>query len=133
MTVIQEDMRAIHHRFGSESFDVITANPPYIPLGSGKRNLNSEQFMARHEINISMTELLSTCHYLLKKKGRLYLIHRADRLVPVIVKLKSFHLEPKTLQFIYTRKTNNAKRILIEARKEAGTELKVLPPQILDQ
>jgi tRNA1Val (adenine37-N6)-methyltransferase len=131
--IIQDDMKNLYGRFQGESFDVITANPPYIPLGKGKPSIKNEQLLARHEINVNMDGLVSICSYLLKKRGRFYLIHRADSLVPIIMMLKKYHLEPKILQFVYTRKNHGAKRFLIEARKEGGTELKVLVPLILNR
>jgi tRNA1(Val) A37 N6-methylase TrmN6 len=76
---------------------------------------------------------MSIGSYLLKKRGRFYLVHRADRLISVIMALKKYRLEPKTLQFVYTRKNNKARRFLLEARKNGGTELKVPAPMFLDR
>ncbi len=132
ISVISDDMRNLFKQFQSESFDVATANPPYIPLGKGKQNVRNSQLLARHEVNIDLESLISICHFLLKKRGRLYLIHRADRFVPVVMLLKKYQFEPKLLQFIHTRKNEKAKRFLIESRKEGGTELEVLSPRLLN-
>ncbi|MBN2395689.1 MAG: methyltransferase [Candidatus Atribacteria bacterium] len=131
MIMIREDMRNLPKGFKAESFDVVTANPPYITKGRGKQSERGEQLLARHEINVTMEDLVSIGYYLLKKRGRFYLIHRADCLVPVMMVLKKYLLEPKLLQFVYTRKDGLAKRFLLEARKEGGTELKVLQPIFL--
>ncbi len=132
ISVISDDMRNLFKQFQSESFDVATANPPYIPLGKGKQNIRDSQLLARHEINIDLESLISICNFLLKKRGRLYLIHRADRFIPVVMLLKKYQFEPKLLQFIHTRKNEKAKRFLIESRKEGGTELEVLSPRLLN-
>ncbi|MFW5804082.1 MAG: tRNA1(Val) (adenine(37)-N6)-methyltransferase [bacterium] len=131
--VIHDDMKNLKNQFCNESFDVIITNPPYIPAGKGKLSATDEQLLARHEINMNLETMMSICSYLLKKRGRLYLVHRADSLIPVIMILKKYLLEPKTLKFVYTKKNNNAKRFLIEASKDGGTELKVLAPLFLNQ
>ena len=131
--IIQEDINNLREKFSGEYFDVITVNPPYIPGGRGKSSSNNEQLIARHEININLDNILKISSYLLKQRGRFYLIHRADFFIPVIMALKKHSFEPKVLQFIYTKKDREAKRFLCEARKEGGTELKVLTPIFLEQ
>lgn len=129
--IVQEDINKLKEKFPSEYFDVITTNPPYIPAGRGEISSNESKLIAQHEININFDCLLKISNYLLKKGGRLYLIHRADVFIPVINTFKKYLFEPKVLQFIYTKKDSPAKRFLLEARKEGGTELKVLPPMCL--
>lgn len=131
--VINEDIKKLKKQFPAESFDVITANPPYIAAGKGKISVNPEQLLARHEINMTLDKMAAIGSYLLKKRGRFYLIHRADSLISVIMTLKKYKLEPKTLQFVYTRKNNNARRFLLEARKNGGIELKVPAALFLDR
>ncbi len=130
--ILHDDIRNLRDQFRSESFDVITANPPYIPAGKGKQSATDAQLMARHEINMTLDSMILICSYLLKKRGRLYLIHRADSLIPLIITLKKYQLEPKVLQFVFTKRNQHAKRFLVEARKEGGTELKVLAPLFLN-
>ncbi len=131
--IIQENINNLREKFSGEYFDVITVNPPYIPEGRGKTSSNNEQLIARHEININLDNMLKIGNYLLKKGGRLYFIHRADIFIPVITALKKYSFEPKVLQFIHTKKDREASRFLCEARKEGGTELKVLTPIFLEQ
>jgi tRNA1Val (adenine37-N6)-methyltransferase len=131
--VINDDIKNLKKQFPGEFFDVTTVNPPYIQAGKGKISETTEQLLARHEINMTLDNMAAISSYLLKKRGRFYLIHRADRLISVIMALKKYRLEPKTLQFVYTRKNNTARRFLLEARKNGGTELKVLAPLFLDR
>ncbi len=133
ISILHDDIRKLKVRFHSESFDVITANPPYIPAGKGKLSASDDQLLARHEINMTLDDMALISRYLLKKRGRFYLVHRADCLIPVIMALKKYNLEPKVLQFVYTMKNHQSKRFLIEARKNGGTELKVMAPLFLDQ
>ncbi len=130
--ILEEDINHLKEKFTGEYFDVVTTNPPYIPVGRGKSSAQNEQLIARHEINMNLDSLLQISNYLLKKRGRLYLIHRADIFIPVLITLKKYLFEPKVLQFIYTKRDSQAKRFLLEARKEGGTELKVLPPLFLE-
>lgn len=129
--VINDDIKNLKKQFLGEFFDVITVNPPYIPVGKGKFSATDEQLLARHEINMTLENIASISSYLLKKRGRFYLVHRADSLIPVTMALKNNRLEPKILKFIYTVKNNNARRFLLEARKEGGSELKVPAPLFL--
>lgn len=129
--ILQEDIKNLKEKFSAESFDIVTVNPPYIPSGRGKSSSNSEQLIARHELNIDIDAIIKMSSHLLKKGGRLYLIHRADTLISIITTLKKYYLEPKVLQFIYTKKGMQAKRFLLEARKDGGAELKVLTPYFL--
>jgi len=131
--VINDDIKNLKQQFPGESFDVITTNPPYIQVGKGKISETDEQLLARHEINMTLENMAAIGSYLLKKRGRFYLIHRADSLIPVIMALRKYRLEPKTLQFVYTRKNTNARRFLLEARKNGGTELKVPVPLFLER
>jgi len=131
--VIHDDVQNLKNLFRNQFFDVVTANPPYIPIGKGKLNAIKEQKLARHEINLNFESMVSICSYLLKKRGRLYFIHRADNLISIITTLKKYILEPKILKFVYTgsNEKQNAKRVLIEAIKDGGTELKVEKPIFL--
>lgn len=131
--VIHDDVLNLKNLFCNQFFDVVTANPPYIPIGKGKLNEIKEQILARHEIHLNIESMISISSYLLKKRGRLYFIHRVDNLVSIITTLKKYTLEPKVLKFVYTgsNEKQNAKRVLIEARKDGGTELKVEKPIFL--
>ncbi len=131
--ILHDDINNLREKFSGETFDIITTNPPYNPGGRGKIISNHEQLIARHEIHIDLESILKISNYLLKKGGRIYFIHRADIFVPILTALKKNNFEPKILQFIYTKKDKEAKRFLLEARKEGGTELKVLPPIFLPE
>jgi tRNA1(Val) A37 N6-methylase TrmN6 len=131
--ILKDNINSLKEKFPGESFDVAIANPPFLPSGRGKSSSQKEQLIARHEINMNTEDLMIISNYLLKKGGRFYLVHRADIFVPVIMTLKKYYLEPKVLQFVYTKKDSPAKRFLMEARKEGGTELKVLTPLFLNQ
>ncbi len=132
ISILHDDAKNLRRQFHNEFFDVITTNPPYIAFGKGKISMKDDERLARHEILLTLENIMSICSFLLKKGGRLYLIHRADSFIPVVMSLKKYHLEPKLLQFVFTRKNHHATRFLLEARKEGGTELRVLTPLFLN-
>lgn len=62
-----------------EYFDVVSVNPPYFRRGEGRLNTNCQKSIARHEITLTLPELLATCQRILRRDGRLHLAHRRSR------------------------------------------------------
>ena len=130
MGVILGDIR--HPPFMRASADVVICNPPYRRREAGRINLDPQRAIARHEIRASLDDILDTARRLLKPKGRLAMVYPASRLVDIIVRLRSFNLEPKRVQVIYPDIKSEAKLVLIEAAAKGHGGLKLLEP-LIDQ
>lgn len=59
--------------------DVVCCNPPYFKKGSGKINESSSKSLARHELSVTLEEIISTASKILKVGGSLYFIHIKER------------------------------------------------------
>jgi tRNA1Val (adenine37-N6)-methyltransferase len=131
ISILHQDYRDLRKIFPSGSFDVVFSNPPYRRLRTGRINPSEEKAIARHEFNGTIDELVQVASYLLRQKGRCYLIFSSSRLIDLMVALRNSQLEPKRLQFVYPRPNEPSKFVLIESIKVSGVELTILPPLIL--
>lgn len=108
------------------SFSLILCNPPYKRAGSGDANLTESERIARHEVSVTLEEIVSVAARKLKYGGRLCMVHRADRMADVICTMRKYGLEPKRLQLRgVAGKTPHA--VLIEGVKGGNPGLAVLP------
>ncbi|TFB08309.1 tRNA1(Val) (adenine(37)-N6)-methyltransferase [Candidatus Atribacteria bacterium MT.SAG.1] len=128
ITIIQEDFRNLKNIFKNQQFDVVISNPPYISLGQGKVNPSSSRAIARHEIKGDLEDIISVSNYLLKNKGRIYLIYKSSKLVKLIITLKKYSIEPKVVKFIHPRQGESANLVLLEGVKKGKEELKIEDP-----
>lgn len=128
ITIIQEDFRNLKNIFKNQQFDVVVSNPPYISLGQGKINPSSSRAIARHEIKGDLEDIISVSNYLLKNKGRIYLIYKSSKLVKLIITLKKYSIEPKVVKFIHPRQGESANLVLLEGVKKGKEELKIEDP-----
>ncbi len=128
MEVIQEDIREIPNLQKSFSFDLVVSNPPFRKLRSGLLSVEEEKAIARHEIKITLGDLIHVSSVILKSKGRLCLIYHPWRLSELIEIFKKNKIEPKRLRFIHSQKTSEAKMVLVEGVKDGRTGLKVEKP-----
>jgi tRNA1(Val) A37 N6-methylase TrmN6 len=131
ITIIREDIKNVKNIFKSGKFDVVVSNPPYIPLGHGKINPLSSRAVARHEIKCSLEDILSVSNYLLKNKGRFYLIYKTNKLIKLLLEFKKYAIEPKTLQFIHPKQGGKSNLVLLEGIKGGKEEVKVENPLFL--
>lgn len=83
----------------SNYFDVIISNPPYMDDNGKKINENEHKAISRHEIKLSLNELISNAKRLLKPIGLLYFIHRTHRLVEIIKALDKNNFSIKKNNF----------------------------------
>ncbi len=133
--VLREDIRKLKKQFSPNTFDLVFSNPPFRKTKSGLLNVDKERAVARHEIKISLPEIITTASYLLKNTGRFYVIYNPFRLIELIALLQKARLEPKRMRFVHSRRTgstgrtgNEAKMVLIEAVKGSGQWLTIDPP-----
>ncbi len=111
-----------------ESADVVTCNPPYRQIKSGRINPDPRRAIARHEIMVSIDDILRAARSVLRKKGRLALIYSSVRLADILVRMRRFSLEPKKIQIIYPDLNSGAKLVLVEAILGGRPGLKISPP-----
>ncbi len=130
MGIIRADLRQLPLR--EATADVVLCNPPYRKKTSGRINPDPRRAIARHEILLSLDDILHAARRLLKVKGRLAMIYPASRLVDILVRMRGFGLEPKRARIIYPGAASGAKLVLIEAFLGGRGALKILPP-LFDQ
>ena len=80
-----------------EFFSLILCNPPYERAGTGESSLSESSRIARHEVAITLDEIISVAARKLKFGGRLCMCHRADRLTDILYDMRANKLEPKRI------------------------------------
>lgn len=130
--ILNLDVNTLREKYHSDTFDIITCNPPYFLIHEkSKINDNIIKSIARHELKINLDNIFSISRYLLKNNGNIAIVHRTERFLEIIEKMKQNKLEPKKIQFVYPKKNLNSNIVLIEAKKNGKPGLKLLPPLII--
>lgn len=126
--LLSMDIRELRETFDTNEFDFVFSNPPFRKPMTGRISNREERAVARHEIEMTLQDLISTAAYLLKHSGKFYLIYHPFRLAELISILREAKLEPKRMRFVHSRPGEEAKMVLIEAVKGSGIWLKIDPP-----
>lgn len=125
------DLKKIHETVGVSCFDIVTCNPPYFIYKDTSLVNNTEyKVIARHEVKVTLDEVIKEAKILLKDGGIFAMVHRAERFLDVLESLRNNNFEAKRLLFIYPKTTSKeALGIYIEAIKSSRKGgLKILPP-----
>lgn len=133
ITVVKGDVRDIRGSFAHGGFDLVTANPPYLPLAQGDISTSDLRSMARHEVTVTLRDVIAAAQWLLPTGGRFAMVHRPHRLADIIVTLRELRLEPKRLRLVHPAAGKEACMVLVESIKDAKPELKVGAPIYIHQ
>jgi tRNA1(Val) A37 N6-methylase TrmN6 len=127
--IINGDINEIYDSFETETFDIITCNPPFFKVSDGS-NFNDSDYktIARHEIKLNLDQIFKISKKLLKNNGNIVMVHRPERLVDIITSMKKYNIEPKRIQFVYPKKDKDANILLIEGKKNGRPGIKIEPP-----
>lgn len=130
--IINDDMKNWNKYLRKGSIDLVVTNPPFFKFHGEEKQLNDldQLSLARHEISINLDSLIEVASNLLKDKGYFVMVHRVDRLIDIIETMKKYGIEPKRIQFCYTKLEKEGKILLIEGVKNGNSGLRVLPPLI---
>ena len=129
ITLINDDINNLPNTFESDTFDVITCNPPYFKTNNILfENNNNFKALARHEKTLSLEDVMKVSKYLLKNNGRLAMVHRSERLMEILFLMKKYNFEPKKIRFVYPNRLKNSDLILIEGTLNGNGGVKVMNP-----
>ena len=129
IAIINEDIKDFYKKVETDTFDVITCNPPFFKYNRSS-NINKSKYktIARHEVKLNLSDIFSISKKLLKNNGVIAIVHRPDRLVEIIQEMKKNSIEPKKIRFVYPREDMQSNILLIEGSKNGKPGLKILPP-----
>jgi tRNA1(Val) A37 N6-methylase TrmN6 len=114
-----------------ESADLVLTNPPFLEEGQARISPDRRRAAAHALPAGGLQAWLKACMGLLKPKGRLVLIHRADR-VPECLEVLGKGLGGLALRFVHPSADGPAIRFLVSGTKGSRAPLSILPPLILN-
>lgn len=124
ISVVCDRLQDIHKKIGSCCFDAVTCNPPYQPLNTSK-SVGEKQSIAicKHEICVSLEEIIKEASFLLKFGGDFYIVNKEERLTDIMVLCREYGLEPKELSILSSTKKMSI--ILLKAKKGGKSGIKI--------
>ncbi len=128
ITVHNADLADAPAMLGKRRFDAVTCNPPYMAAGGGLVNPNDDLAVSRHELRCTLEGVVKSAADCLKIGGRLFMVHRADRLCDVFSAFRLHKIEPKRLAVVYPRSNASANLILVEGLLGGRPQLKLEKP-----
>ena len=129
IVLINDDVKNINNKFESDTFDIITCNPPYFKdIDTSKKNDDIHKIIARHEVNLTMEDISKVVRKLLKNDGKFYLVHRTERFLELTNLLMSYNIMPKRVRFIYPKDDSESNLFMLEAVKNGKVGMKLEKP-----
>ena len=123
--VINTPMQQIGRFMEAGSADIVVCNPPYRKQGSGMMQQNEAIAIARHEIKVTLKEVITAAAYLLSTGGKFYTVNQTERLAETIANCVEAKLEPKKLQILTPNDTKKPHLFLLKCVKDGSKGLMV--------
>ncbi len=128
--IVEGDLRTIKASFPAESFSRVVCNPPFYTSGSGRESTDRQSLIARHQVCSSTDQVMAAASWVVKNRGSACVVFPADRLIELVGSMVAAHFQPKRMQMVYSYpgKKRTARLVLIEAIKNGGPGVAILPP-----
>lgn len=126
--ILPVDMRILKISTLSGPVDVVVSNPPFHRISSGRINPDSQRAIARHELKVTLEDVLRAADRVLRTAGKFVCIYGSDRLVDLFARMRSCHIEPKFMRLIHSKAGTDARLALVEGVKQGNSGLIAGPP-----
>lgn len=131
VNIICGDVKDVKKLFSPASFPVVTVNPPYMTEHHGLTNLLEPKTIARHEVTLSLENVIMAASYVLPESGSFFMIHKPFRLAEIFQCMKKYHIEPKRMRLVHPYVNKEPTMVLIEGLKGGRERITIEPPLII--
>ena len=107
-------------------YSLILCNPPYKKKNSGECNPEDHIAICRHEITVTMEEIVEISAKKLCHGGRLCICQRVERLTDLLTLMRQYKVEPYRLQFVISGQNQKPYLFMVEGVKGVKRQLTVL-------
>jgi len=132
VSVMQGDLLNLPPRLAPGAFDHVMANPPFLEAGSASAPPDAGKAIANVEGTANLAAWVRIALAMVRAKGSLTFIHRADRLEALLALLTGRAGEI-TLYPLWPGGGKPAKRVIIRARKQIASPTRLLAGMVLHE
>ncbi len=110
-----------------KQFDICVSNPPFYHSNVIKSE-NENKKIARYRDSLPLEEFINKVSKSLTNTGKFFFCYDSKQLDEIIIYLKNAKLNIESIQFVYPKKSKDATLVLIYARKNSKSLMKVMSP-----
>lgn len=127
------DLKGISKTIGKNKYHIITVNPPYFKVTEDANiNPNKAVAMARHELTVTLEDIIKESGLLLDNIGSLNMVFRPQRLDELIILLDKYGFTIKRIKFVYPKLGKDCNTILVEAKRgKSDNQMIIEPPFVV--
>lgn len=128
------NVNAIHNDFmhfqSQEKFDYIISNPPFYDQNV-QQSQNESLNIARYAQHLPIEPFIKAVKTNLKPRGYFIFCYDAKQLDKLLFTLTEHKLNPEVVRFVHSKVDRDSKLVMIVARANSKSMLKILPPLIV--
>lgn len=125
---VLSDVKDVKNYFLGNNINIIVCNPPYFKKNNTSFiNDDKTKAIARHELLVSLDEIIEISSKILQKDGELYLVHRSERLDEIINSCFKYNIKVKKVQLISTKDGKEPTLVLVKCVKGSNPGIKISP------
>ncbi len=116
----------LEYKFDKE-FDICVSNPPFYHSNVIKSE-NENLKIARYNDSMPLDKFIEKVSKILKNSGKFFFCYDVKQLNEIVFLLNKYRLNIESLQFVHPKKEKDATLVLVYARKNSKSLLKVMSP-----
>lgn len=110
-------------KLGKDKYDMVVVNPPYFKVPKGHViNPDEKKALARHELAINLEQIIKVSSDMLKMKGKMFMVHRPERLGEIMHYCLENHLSVKWVQPFVSKRNADANLVVVEAIRNTASD-----------
>ena len=130
VNIVCADMRNADDHLPVGKADIVVCNPPFRKVDAGRINPDAERAIARHELAVTLKDILAAAKRALRTAGEFAAIYPASRAPDIICAMRKADIEPKLVRTICSRQDEAARLILVKGTRN-GRPGAVIPAPLV--
>ncbi len=132
-SLVQADLLHLPKDLSLGSFDQVICNPPFMPKGSSHASPDPIKLLANHEGDACLRDWMLAALKLVKPKGAVTIVHRADRLDEILSIFREKKAGAVEVYPLWPYAGQPAKRVVVRARRGISKPMLITAGQILHE